>query len=128
MIMASETLTAESLKQFRGTEHYYRHPLYRNLLFTDGVKYATEEGGANWLLDDIAAVERNAQAVRDQPFKIWQLKRQGEHGALLTCGDREGKTLYTQKYHYADFPLDKIEFWVGPGEGTDKIIYLPSEH
>ena len=38
-------LTHSDLEQFIGTENYYQHPL--GLLYTDGVQYMAEKGGAH---------------------------------------------------------------------------------
>ena len=53
--MSEKTLTPEELeaglRQFYGTEVWYRHPLFRKCLYTEGVQYLAEHGGAYWLLD-----------------------------------------------------------------------------
>lgn len=42
---------ANSLAQFTGTTHYYRHWFPPTLLYTDGAKYFFDEAGAYWFLD-----------------------------------------------------------------------------
>src|SRR5882757_828930 len=49
--------TLHELAQFTGTEHWYRHALNRNVLFTDGAKYVADQAGAYWLLDEIALIQ-----------------------------------------------------------------------
>jgi ParB family chromosome partitioning protein len=51
----TETLTLADLNNFTGSEHWYRHGMVRNVLFTDGAKYVADKAGAYWLLDEIAA-------------------------------------------------------------------------
>nr|WP_199290060.1 DUF6876 family protein [Phormidium sp. FACHB-77] len=46
-------LTESDLYQFTRTSQWYPHPL--GLLYTDGVFYLAERGGAFWLLDAIAS-------------------------------------------------------------------------
>ena len=36
MTHGNKCLTANALRTFTGTEHWYRHPLARNVLYTDG--------------------------------------------------------------------------------------------
>jgi hypothetical protein len=40
-----KTLNASDLRQFSGSEHWYRHALNRNVLYTDGAQYVAETGG-----------------------------------------------------------------------------------
>ena len=47
----TKTLQQADLRQFTGTETWFRHPLARKVLYTEGVQYVAEQGGAYWLLD-----------------------------------------------------------------------------
>ena len=47
------TLSEVQLRQFTGSENWYRHGINRNILFTDGAKYVADTAGAYWLLDEI---------------------------------------------------------------------------
>jgi hypothetical protein len=38
----TKTLTRDDLIQFTGSEHWYRHAMVRDVLYTDGVKYVAE--------------------------------------------------------------------------------------
>jgi hypothetical protein len=40
-----------NLAQFTGTTQWYKHPLYRGLLYTDGIQYLAENAGCYWLID-----------------------------------------------------------------------------
>jgi len=66
-------LSPADLRQFTGTENYYRHALNRHILFTDGCKYVADEGGAYWLLDLIACAQRYEKHLARQPFQVWAL-------------------------------------------------------
>jgi hypothetical protein len=52
--MTTKTFSRAALRQFTGTENWYRHGLVRSVLYTDGAKYVAESAGAYWLLDEIA--------------------------------------------------------------------------
>ena len=59
----TKTLTAADLRQFTGTEQWYRHGTVRDVLFTDGAKYVADQAGAYWLLDEIAFAQRGDKQV-----------------------------------------------------------------
>lgn len=44
--MNTEQLTKEDLAGFTGTEQWYRHPVVKNTLYTDGIKYVAQKAGA----------------------------------------------------------------------------------
>lgn len=110
------------LHQFTGTERYYRHALFRRILYTDGAHYVAEEASAYWLLDIIAAAQACERRVRSEEFQVWKLQVAQDHTARLTCEDGNGNVVYTQYLDFTTFPLDSIEFYVGNG-----VIFLPSE-
>jgi hypothetical protein len=68
-------LSPADLRQFTGTENYYRHALNPKILFTDGAKYVADRGGAYWLLDLIALAQRYEKRLSRQPFQVWALSR-----------------------------------------------------
>jgi serine protease inhibitor ecotin len=47
------TLSEVQLRQFTGSENWYRHCINRAVRFTDGAKFLADQGGAYWLLDII---------------------------------------------------------------------------
>ena len=113
--MGSETLTAQDLSQFTGTENWYRHNLNTDILYTDG---------AYWLLDEIALANAFKPEVKAEEFQLWTLtKHKTDDGATLDCGDGNGKTVYSKGIEYTDFPLATIKLYC-----TDGTILLPSEY
>ena len=44
----TKTLTKADPIQFTGSEHWYRHAMVRDVLYTDGVKYVAETVRARW--------------------------------------------------------------------------------
>lgn len=122
--MSNDKLTEAELNQFTGSEHWYRHPLVRSILFTDGAKYLADKAGAYWLLDEIALAQRGEKAVAAEEFQVWKLTVDlDRHSARLTCDDGNGRIVFEKAIEYTDFPLAEISLWF-----TNNTIYLPSEH
>jgi hypothetical protein len=121
--MSTRKLDPAVLAQFTGSEHWYRHGLVRDILFTDGAKYVADAGGAWWLLDEIAIAQRFEKRVGGEEFQVWKLTVNPDHSARLVCEDGNGRTAFEKTIEYTDFPADGIELWF-----ENSTIYLPSEH
>ena len=119
----SAKLTKDDLRQFTGTEQWYRHGLVRHVLFTDGAKYVADQGGAYWLLDEIALAQRYEPAVAAEGFQLWRLTVKDNATAALVCEDGNGKHVYSKRIDYTDFPLESVELYY-----TNNTILLPSEY
>ena len=110
------------LSQFTGSERYFKH--WTGMMYTTGIQYVAEQGGAYWLLDAIASYQPD---LRKKPrlaeFQVWELKVK-DHKAVLTCkGDSGEKPVVTQHIEFTDFPLPYIKIYV-----EDVVILLTSEH
>ena len=112
-------LTLNGLSQLYGTEHWYKH--LSGYLYTDGVQYVAQEGGAYWLVDKILFTTRAKEDL--QEFAAWKLEVNEDKSAILVCEDGNYHELYREKIDWTDFPLNKIEFWFENG-----VLILPSEH
>src|SRR5262245_6436223 len=77
-------MTAEDLKQFNGTDHYYRTG-FKGFLITDGVRYLCEHAGAGWLVDIIAGY----QSGTDLEGRMVHLPRGLQEWRLLVNGREE---------------------------------------
>jgi hypothetical protein len=119
----TKTLNLDDLRQFTGTEQWYRHGLARNILFTDGAKYVADEAGAYWLLDEIALAQRGIGAVAAEEFQVWTLRVAPNATATLTCEDGNGHAVFTKAIEYTDFPSPEITLWF-----ANNVILLPSEY
>jgi hypothetical protein len=119
----TKKLTAADLRQFTGSEQWYRHALVRDVLFTDGAKYVADQAGAYWLLDEIALAQGYEKSVAGEEFQLWKLKVNSDHTATLTCEDGNGRAVYSKTIEYTDFPLPEIALYF-----TNKTILLPSEY
>jgi hypothetical protein len=120
--MTQKSLTQEDLRQFTGTEHWYRHPLVRKILYTDGAQYVAVQGGAHWLLDEIA-LSQGVYEIASEDFQVWTLSVKQDRSAVLSCEDGNLNVVYSLKLNWTDFPLDTIRFYF-----TDNTILLPSEY
>jgi hypothetical protein len=128
------TITEEGLRQFYGTEGYYRH-WTGHLVYTDGVHYLVENGAA-WLVDAIASHQINPalKAVPGmQDFQLWKLQvhkhptpDMPEMATLYGYEDSDKPPVITQKIEFTDFPLEEIKLFVERGE--ELVLLLPSEH
>jgi hypothetical protein len=122
--MPTEKLTADELRQFTGSETWYRHGLNPQILYTDGAQYLAERAGAFWLLDEIALANAHIPAVKAEEFQLWTLTRnQTGNGAELTCEDGNNRRVYAKRIPFTDFPLDSVQLYC-----EDGTILLPSEH
>lgn len=117
----ANTLKASDLEQFTGTGHWYRHPLVRKVVYTEGARHVAMKGGAYWLLDAIACAQ-SEPCVAAAGFQVWTLKVNADQSATLTCEDGNDNGVYRQALTYTDFPLPEITLWF-----SDNTILLPSE-
>ena len=121
--MSEGKLSEADLAHFTGSENWYRHCIARDVLFTDGAKYVAEQGGAYWLLDEIALAQRYQKTVATEEFQVWTLTVNADRTAALTCEDGNDKTVFSKRIDYTDFPAERITLWF-----ENSTIYLPSEH
>ena len=127
-------LTKNSLSHFSGSERFFSHWTNR-LVYTEGVRYVAENGGAHWLIDAIASHQhecKKKELLKD--FQVWRLYRDKliNRKAHLECLDgNSDKTLIHQEIPYTDFPLDEIKFYVEKGSvdglNITMVMMLPSE-
>lgn len=117
-------LTQTDLTQFTGTENYYQHCL-RQFVYTDGVYYVAQTGGAHWLLDAIASHQpKLLQYPMLQQFQHWILKVDLDNQkAQLICERDIDDVVVTQDIEFTDFPLEQIRFYLVTG-----VLMLPSEY
>lgn len=120
--MNQRTLTQSDLRQFTGSEQWYRHSLVRKVLYTDGAQYVAETGGAYWLIDEIA-FGQSEPSVTAEEFQVWRLKVNSDRTAILTCDDGNDRVVFSKAIEYTDFPLDEIAFYF-----IDNVIMLTSEY
>ncbi len=131
----NQPLTKADLQQFSGDLERYRHSFNRRVIYTPGVKFLAERGGAYWLIDAIASYYGSslmnkalAQDDRLQSLQFWCLTVGTDKSAVLTMRADSGvKPVITQHIPFTDFPLDSVDIWAG-FDGTHWTLYLPCEH
>ena len=117
-------LKEEDLIQFTGSENWYRHSLFRNFLYTDGVQYLAEIGGAYWLIDKIFSCHACVAKIEGEEFCVWDLNlKQDGQGARLVCTDGNDTELYAENILFTDFPLKTIRLFF-----QNNTLLLPSEY
>lgn len=120
--MSRHTLSKADLLQFTGTECLWRHPLVRTVAYTDGARHVAQQGGAYWLLDELALAQAHP-AVKAEPFQVWTLTVSEDRRARLVCDDGNGRIVLEQAIAWTDFPLDEMVLYF-----TDDTILLPGEY
>jgi hypothetical protein len=123
MTDTKKSLNSADLRQFTGTETWYRHGFVRTVLYTDGAQYVAEKGGAYWLLDEIAFAQRDHERIAVEAFQLWRLRVHPDRSATLTCEDGNGHKVFTKAISLTDFPLEEITLYF-----TNSVILLPSEY
>lgn len=127
--MSNFTLTPKAqniqitLNNFTGTENWYKHQLFRQYLYTDGVQYLAKEAACYWLLDRIFALQYEVSAIAAEPFQSWVLNVNPDLSAQLICEDGNYRKLHEETISYTDFPLPTIGFFL-----IDRVLLLPSEY
>ena len=110
-----------------GTDHYYRHPLSRRFLYSDGIKEMAE-AGCYWLVDLLAT---------ELPDQFRKRPQYDSCVVTFTVKDTEGrfrgdfedgdKTPWRRKIDYTDMPDGTFKFFVGRN-GEDLVAILLSEY
>lgn len=125
----------EELASFTGGDCFYRHPLNRSVIYTEGVQYLALKAEAFWLVDAVASYfgspemrEATAKDHRLESLQFWRLEVGEDRSALLTARSDDGvEPFITQRIEFTDFPLDSVDVWAG-FNGHGWTLYLPSEH
>ena len=112
-----------SLADFTGSEHWYRHPLAKDILYTDGVAFFAEAAECHWLLDIICTQPEIVNQMRDDGFAVIELDVSGDDTAEITCDDGNGNIKYRRHLDFTDAPVGVWRFFF-----TDNTILLPSEY
>ncbi len=110
------------LKQFTGSQEWFRHTLNRSVLFTEGAKWVADKAGSYWLLDEIVLAQMHVRAVKTHQFQVWRLVVANRRGTLI-CEDGNDQQVYSKEILFTDFPSCGVTLWF-----TDGVILLPSEY
>jgi hypothetical protein len=121
----THTITKQALSHFTGSETLYRHPLFRQYCYTEGVQYLGANG-ASWLVTDIFGFQNQPQIrayAQEESFQLWTLNVNADQTATLVCEDGNKRVLFVHDYRYTDFPLPELKLYL-----CDNILLLPSEY
>ena len=110
------------LNHFTGSEVFYRHPLNRKIIYTQGVQYLAEKAEAYWLLDYIVSNQHNPK-IKIEPFQVWQIKVNEHNKAAIWVEDGNKNRIKSFKLEFTDFPLPEFTLWL-----TDSTLLLPNEY
>lgn len=115
-----------TLCQFTGTDHYYKHlfPGKSPIIISEGCRYVREKCEANWLFDQIL-IAQSLPRMKNVFFQKWVFGQLREDLSWkLNCiNTDDGKSVWSKRIEFSDFPLRKIEIWV-----IDKVALLPNEY
>lgn len=123
MLTQEELLSG--LSQFVQINGWYHHWL-NQFVFSDGVKWLSDQCNGRWLLTDIAFYQLRIR--RDHPqleaFQIWHLQQLSEEQvSLACCGVTHRTPIIQTKVEVPQFALPEITLWLING-----MLLLPNEY
>jgi hypothetical protein len=117
------------LRQFSGSEQFFKHGINRKLIYTEGVQYLAEKAGCYWLIDEIAVILLPVLLKKryDEFYSIQFLVT--NCSAVITVGDGNGKTYMKHKIEWTDFPISGIpvNLYLCASDGC-YCLMLPNEY
>lgn len=125
--MNSAELTS-SLSNFYGSEQWFRHPLNKKMLYTEGVRHFAKNagGGAYWFLDILAT--EGMLLTKDNPFMSVTIKVvDGKLGANIEFTNGDETSLLNKRIDYTDCPVGNWKFFM-IDDGEQVVALLPSEY
>lgn len=119
-VRKSSNEISNALAQCTGTEHWYRHPLVRSFLYTDGVRIFCTMAEAYWFLDIVATEVLPIQT--HQPFIAVTLAVKGDT-AVITAEDGNYNHLWKRDIAFTDCPEGDWKFYL-----IDNVLLATSEY
>ena len=98
----------EAMNQCYGTECYYKHPLFPQYNYTEGVKTFCEKAEAYWFLVDTFV--KIMRFFKGESFLSIHLHVKDDKADLIFC-DGDDKELKKQHYSYTDCPEGDWHFF-----------------
>ena len=125
--------TEAFLKAYResrnGTDSFHFSPLYRQFLYSDGVKECAE-AGCYWLLDilgtELPAVFKQS-SNRSSRMYI-EVRVTGTKAKIIGTFPSEQGSAYIRDIDYTDMPEGIWDLIVGEDEGDKLLCILVTEH
>jgi hypothetical protein len=110
----------EALAHCTGSEFWYRHPLVRTFIYTDGVQMFAEMAGAYWFLDIVATEVFPFQ--RKEEFIVVMLAVTGST-ARINAEDGNGREFWHRDIAFTDCPEGDWKFFL-----VNNTFLVPSEY
>lgn len=126
--MNTEAFIAAYRESRNGTDGFHFNPLYRNFLYSDGVK-SCAEAGCYWLLDILGTeLTRKLFVGKDSFMCIVKVAVANQSATITGEFDEEDPTPYMRGVEYTDMPDGDWVFYVSDdGDGKLHCI-LPTEY
>lgn len=127
--MNTEAFTTAYNESRNGANQFFRHPLARLFLYSDGVKECAE-AGCYWLLDILGTELPQAFRARQAPAHMCIVKVTVKNEEAKIVGEFEDDDAgpYRRNVEYTDLPEGEWLFYVSnDGDGFLRCI-LPKEY
>lgn len=126
--MNTEAFIGAYRESRNGTEGFHLNPLYRNFLYSDGMK-ACAEAGCYWLLDILGTeLTRPMFKTRDSVICIVSVKVADQRASITGEFEEDDASPYRREIDYTDLPEGEWVFYVSDdGDGKLRCI-LPTEY
>jgi len=111
------------LAHFTGTEHYYFNPLYKQMRYTDGVRYLASTVGAYWLLDIIGTEFCPRQTSGEWDSFVAIKLTVAMQSMMISIQDGNHNEYLHKHISFTDFPEGEWSLWL-----VDGVLLLPSEY
>lgn len=111
----------QELQHFTGSETFFRHPLFRKFVYTEGVQFLAEKAGAYWLIEYIFSNQME-EKIKAVDFQAWKIKVKEDNSATIRLEDGNGNLVKQFKLEFTDFPLKEFTLWF-----YNNTLLLPSE-
>jgi hypothetical protein len=111
-----------------GTAHYYKHPFFRSIVYSDGVKWFAENGGthgAYWLLDQLLPLCK-AHLSPEQPFLSIHVKVANDR-CTIDVTDGNDNSIELVPIEYTDLQEGEYIFFASFGS-PQSVLLLASEY
>lgn len=99
------------LRNFCGTETWFKNPLFPKFLYTEGMQFLAQEAGAYWLLELIFGFQGKLEVKNAGYFQAWELIVSENQTAALHCENGDCEVVFNHKLAFTDFPLPKIRMF-----------------
>jgi hypothetical protein len=85
--------------------------LKEKFLLSGGALYLADKARAFWLVDAIAAQQKDEQLAATS-FQVWELVVEADHKVVLTGADSSNHFLARQEFSQTSFPIERLRLIV----------------